>query len=108
MDPLREHRLHVTRREFFGRSACGLGTAALASLLSRDGIAWRQTRPGRAPDRRPARAAALRAEGEARHLPVPERRADARRSVRLQAEAHGAARHSRSPRQSSAASGSAR
>src|SRR3954452_11089492 len=39
MDPIREHRLHVTRREFFGRSACGLGTAALASLMTRDGIA---------------------------------------------------------------------
>ena len=32
MDPLRANRLHVTRREFFGRSACGLGTAALAGL----------------------------------------------------------------------------
>ena len=36
MDPLFENRLHVTRREFFGRSACGLGTAALAHLLGRD------------------------------------------------------------------------
>ena len=33
MDPLCENRLHVTRREFFGRGACGIGTAALASLL---------------------------------------------------------------------------
>ena len=33
MDPLRENRLQVTRREFFGRSACGIGTAALACLL---------------------------------------------------------------------------
>jgi hypothetical protein len=39
VDPLREHRLHVTRREFFGRSVCGLGTAALSWLLSRDGLA---------------------------------------------------------------------
>jgi hypothetical protein len=39
MDPLLENRRHVTRREFFGRSACGLGTAALASLLTRDGLA---------------------------------------------------------------------
>ena len=39
MDPLRANRLHVTRREFFGRSACGLGTAALAGLLGRDGLA---------------------------------------------------------------------
>jgi len=39
VDPLRANRLHVTRREFFGRSACGLGTAALAGLLGRDGLA---------------------------------------------------------------------
>ncbi len=39
MDPLRENHLHVTRREFFGRTACGAGTAALACLLGRDGLA---------------------------------------------------------------------
>src|SRR5262249_35667816 len=39
MNPLHENRLHVTRREFFGRAACGAGTAALASLLQRDGLA---------------------------------------------------------------------
>src|SRR5262245_57923822 len=39
MDPLVENRLHVTRREFFGRAACGAGTAALAGLLHRDGLA---------------------------------------------------------------------
>ncbi|MFO0908006.1 MAG: DUF1501 domain-containing protein [Isosphaeraceae bacterium] len=39
MDPLRENALHVTRRELFGRAACGLGTAALATLLARDGLA---------------------------------------------------------------------
>src|SRR5580693_7331330 len=33
MDPL------VTRRHFFGRSATGIGVAALASLLERDGLA---------------------------------------------------------------------
>jgi hypothetical protein len=33
MNPAHEHRAFVTRRQFFGRSACGLGTAALASLL---------------------------------------------------------------------------
>src|SRR4051794_3328229 len=33
MDPRLEHARHITRREFFGRAACGLGTAALASLL---------------------------------------------------------------------------
>ena len=34
MDPLREHQLLLTRRQFFGRSAAGIGTAALASLLN--------------------------------------------------------------------------
>ena len=39
MQPLVENRLHATRREFFGRAACGAGTAALAWLLNRDGLA---------------------------------------------------------------------
>lgn len=39
MNPLYQTALHVGRREFFGRSAAGLGTAALASLLARDGLA---------------------------------------------------------------------
>lgn len=39
MDPRTEHQLLVNRREFFGKSALGLGTAALASLLARDGLA---------------------------------------------------------------------
>ena len=39
MNPLYENALHVSRREFFGRSASGVGTAALASLLARDGLA---------------------------------------------------------------------
>jgi hypothetical protein len=34
MDLYREHQLLTTRRHFFGRAACGLGTAALASLLN--------------------------------------------------------------------------
>lgn len=38
-DPIREHQLDVNRRQFFGRTAGGIGTAALASLLGRDGIA---------------------------------------------------------------------
>src|SRR5262249_12091271 len=33
MDPIREHFQTITRRHFFGRSALGLGTAALAALL---------------------------------------------------------------------------
>lgn len=34
MDPRLEHRLHINRRQFFGRCATGIGTAALASLLN--------------------------------------------------------------------------
>ena len=36
MDPVREAELVETRRHFFRRSAGGIGTAALASLLSPD------------------------------------------------------------------------
>ncbi len=36
MDPRLERHLHLTRREFFSRSATGLGTAALATLLGRE------------------------------------------------------------------------
>jgi hypothetical protein len=39
MDPLAANHLHLTRREFFGRAAHGIGTAALAGLLARDGLA---------------------------------------------------------------------
>ncbi len=45
MSPLIERNRHLTRREFFSKSACGLGTAALALLLKRDGLAAPQTRP---------------------------------------------------------------
>ena len=36
MNPIEERRLLLTRRHFFGRSATGIGTAALASLLTPD------------------------------------------------------------------------
>ncbi|MBD55027.1 MAG: sulfatase, partial [Rhodopirellula sp.] len=39
MNPLEQHQQHLNRRHFFGRSATGIGTAALASLLHRDGFA---------------------------------------------------------------------
>jgi len=39
MNPLDANHRHLTRREFFGRNAAGVGTAALASLLARDGLA---------------------------------------------------------------------
>ena len=34
-----QHALDINRRHFFGRSATGLGTMALASLLAKDGAA---------------------------------------------------------------------
>jgi hypothetical protein len=47
MNPLREHQLLLTRRQLFGRAACGIGTAALAGLLARDGQAVETAgRPG--------------------------------------------------------------
>lgn len=36
MNPLSQNRLHLTRRQFFGRTATGIGVAALASLLNKD------------------------------------------------------------------------
>src|SRR5450755_4818276 len=37
MDLAKEYRLAITRRHFFGRSSAGIGTAALASLLTSNG-----------------------------------------------------------------------
>ncbi|MBL7645618.1 MAG: DUF1501 domain-containing protein [Candidatus Hydrogenedentes bacterium] len=34
MDPILEQKLHINRRQFFGRCATGIGTAALASLVN--------------------------------------------------------------------------
>src|SRR3954468_10214146 len=39
MNPISERQLLINRRQFFGRSAVGIGTAALASLLSKEGFA---------------------------------------------------------------------
>ena len=38
MDPLREAELLMTRRQLFGRSALGIGTAALSRLLTMGGL----------------------------------------------------------------------
>lgn len=38
MTPLLDHQRHLTRRTFFGKAATGVGTAALAWLLRRDGL----------------------------------------------------------------------
>lgn len=35
-DPIREHELMTTRRQLFGRAALGVGTAAMAGLMSKD------------------------------------------------------------------------
>lgn len=51
MDPVYDYGLQLTRRQFFGRSAAGIGTAALASLLQQDVSA--AERPGL---HRPAKA----------------------------------------------------
>lgn len=48
MNPLEQNNLHLTRRQFFGRSATGIGTAALSSLLNESGLA--ATQPGGLPD----------------------------------------------------------
>jgi hypothetical protein len=45
---LQRHAL-MTRRQFFGRSALGLGTAALATLLERDGLAAQPRHSGGLP-----------------------------------------------------------
>ncbi|MDB5308749.1 MAG: hypothetical protein JWO38_2951 [Gemmataceae bacterium] len=39
MNPLQERAALMSRRHFFGRTATGIGTAALASLFARDGFA---------------------------------------------------------------------
>jgi len=39
VDPKREQQRHITRRQLFGRGVLGIGTAALAALLARDGLA---------------------------------------------------------------------
>ncbi|MSR32693.1 MAG: DUF1501 domain-containing protein [Gemmataceae bacterium] len=46
MDPRIEAKLMINRREFFGRQALGMGTAALAGLLTRDGLAAGQQNKG--------------------------------------------------------------
>src|SRR5438270_6324023 len=63
MNPLDPRRLLLTRRHFFGRSAAGIGAAALASLLNPDlfadppALPQRQGRPGVLPATHfPARA----------------------------------------------------
>ena len=49
MHPAHERAALLSRRHFFGRTATGIGTAALASLLARDGRAAEQKRVGGLP-----------------------------------------------------------
>jgi hypothetical protein len=49
MNPLREHELLLTRRQLFGRTAAGIGTAALASLLNPRLFAAPSEHPGALP-----------------------------------------------------------
>ena len=49
MHPITQHRATLTRRHFFGRTATGIGTAALASLLARDSHAADHKRVGGLP-----------------------------------------------------------
>ena len=46
MNPLYQNAMHVTRREFFGRSSTGIGAAALASMLACDGYSADSHRVG--------------------------------------------------------------
>ena len=87
MSPL--FNVHLTRREFFGRTATGIGTAALASLFARDGLAAPAATSSRASGR-------LKGLPDLPHFAPKAKRViylfqngapDARRSVRLQAEA---------------------
>jgi len=47
MNPEFEKRLHLTRRQFFGRAANGIGIAALAALLQEQGLAAPAAAPGK-------------------------------------------------------------
>ncbi|MGI9516363.1 MAG: DUF1501 domain-containing protein, partial [Pirellulaceae bacterium] len=52
MDPLQRNNLHLSRRHFFGRTATGIGTAALSTLLDRDGLAATPTPGSKQPQSR--------------------------------------------------------
>ena len=49
MPPLTDNHLHQTRRHFFGRSALGIGSLALGSLLERQGFAVQKPEIGGLP-----------------------------------------------------------
>ncbi len=84
MHPLEQAVIHETRRQFFSRTARGLGVAALATMFGLD-EPWRHRAPRRTGHRRPVESSALRAQGEAGHLSAHGGRAAAAGPVRLQA-----------------------
>ena len=65
----REILLEMTRRQFFGRTAKGIGVAALASLLGPEPDGGGTN--GGSQDRGTGGNAELRAQGQARDLPPP-------------------------------------
>ena len=69
----REILLEMTRRQFFGRTAKGIGVAALASLLGPGLMAEGPTVDPKTG--RPGGNAEFRAQGQARDLPSPVGRA---------------------------------
>src|SRR4051812_39365555 len=49
MNPYTDNRRHITRRALFGRTAAGIGAAALAQLIGKDLLAASTTQPTTAP-----------------------------------------------------------
>src|SRR4051812_42209088 len=49
MNPYTDNRRHITRRALFGRTAAGIGAAALAQLMGKDLLAASTTQPTTAP-----------------------------------------------------------
>ena len=99
MDPFDEvSERRMTRRHFFGRVGDRPRRRGAGSLSTdRMACAAAAATPSSRSQRRAARPAAFRAQGQAGHLPVPVRRAVADRSVRLQAEARQTHRGSELP-----------
>ena len=83
----------LTRRHFFGRSAAGLGTIALASLCDRELEAARRKRRAAAKRGRHRRISEFRAAGQAGDLSVSVGRSIADGPVRSQARARADAGH---------------
>jgi hypothetical protein len=79
------HPRDVSRRWFFKECGVGVGAAALMHLLAEAGVRGRRSA---GPE-----GSAVRAQGEARHLPLHGRRAEPPGALRLQAAARQIRRH---------------